>query len=319
MSFVIPVSAPPQTGLEQDPVMPDFEHAHFYFHHTIDSSLEILWQLGISSARISIRMVGFDGPLGKIVGQDPAAGTPLAPNVTVALLVSGLGTFHQLPVGMWDAGGDGEMGTKEIVELFDDSVQKAAHWVREGARIFDIHPDNRPACGRWINLFGLEASQWPEENWYELALLLPQLHQIAGRQDGIRLALKQLLNLDLLEIRKRQRTLMVAPRDLSLLGMQASVLGADFCLGNRLESVRAWEIRIGPLSLARYDEMQEEANRQRLDAVLRLSIPFHQSYEVSYLVLDPRRAPELGIRERNSCLGVNTHLGALQDLPAVTC
>jgi hypothetical protein len=308
----------PQTGLTQDPVMPDFEHAHFYFHHTVDSSLEILWQLGISSSRISIQMVGFDGPLGRVVGQEPPPGTRLTPNLTVKLLVSGLGTFQQLPVGMWDAGGDGEIGTKEIVELFDDPLQKAAHWVREGARIFDIHPDNRPACGRWINLFGLDAAPWPEENWYELALLLPQLHQLAGRQDGIRLALKQLLNLDLLEIRQRRRLLMVAHRDLSLLGVQASILGVNYCIGNRLETVRSWEVRIGPVTLARYYEMQEEPSRRRLDATLRLCMPFHQDFEVSFLVLDPQRAPRLGMETENSRLGINTHLGPPKETLAGT-
>src|ERR1017187_1208621 len=100
--------------------MPEMAAPQYGFRHTIDSALETLEHLGISSRRLTIRMAGLGWPAGWIVEQKPGAGTPLAPDSAVELSVAGLGLFHTLPVGMWDRAGDGNIGTQEIVELFDD-------------------------------------------------------------------------------------------------------------------------------------------------------------------------------------------------------
>jgi hypothetical protein len=291
------------------PLMPEMAAPQYGFRHTIDSALETLEHLGVSSRRITIRMAGLGWPSGWIVEQKPDAGMPLTPDTAVELSVSGLGLFHCLPVGMWDRGGNGQIGTQEIVELFDDPFQKAAHWIWEGARVYNLRPEDKVACGRWIKLFGIEPAEWPEENWYELALLLPSLQRLAGHEESMRMALRQLLGVEVFEIIPRPRFLPVPPEHRCALGRRNWQLGIDTVVGRRVEDLRALEIRLGPLTLARYGELQRPESQLRLAAVLDLCMPLHQPWRVSYEVLDRRRAPRLGLAESNACLGVNSYLG----------
>src|SRR6266700_3174851 len=173
--------------------MPDFSRSHYGFHHTVDSALEILQDLRVSPVRITIRMAGRGWPTCWVVEQSPGPGTILSKDTAVSLAVAGLGFFHALPVGMWEKGGETEPGTQEILELVDDPIRKAAHWIREGARLFDIRPENPMDCARWIALFGLSADDWPQETWYNLALLLPSLQRLAGKERGVRFTLRLLL------------------------------------------------------------------------------------------------------------------------------
>jgi hypothetical protein len=289
--------------------MPDLASPHFHFHHTLHSALEVLARLGISGPRITIRVAGPGFKPDWIVAQEPAAGTPLRPDEVVHLSIAGLGFFHQLPVGMWERSRDGEIGTRELVELFDDPYQKARHWIREGARVFDLHPDNLGACSKWLSLFGLNADDWPAAMWYELALLAPELFRSAGRAEGLRKALKQLLDLDTLEIRLRADWLRLPQAELSLLGARSSELGVDTILGDKLENGQAWDIRVGPVTLAKYDAMQTPQNQSLLHQVVKMCVLMTQRYDISWAVLDPDRPPRLGFMEQNACLGVNSWMG----------
>jgi hypothetical protein len=296
--------------LELDyPKMPDLASPHFHFRHTVHSALESLSRLAISSPRITIRMAGPGWRPDWVVAQEPPPGTPLRPDTIIQLWVAGLGFFHNLPVGMWERGGDGAIGTQELTGIFDDPLQKARHWVREGARVFDLHPDNRTACGRWIALFGFDPQQWPEATWYELALLSPALYRLAGTEQGVRKALKQLVRLDLYAIRPKPHWLWLEAADLSRLGARSSELGFNLILGDRRAVKRAWDVCIGPVHLDRYFEMQAPDNQQLLQRVFRLCVPFDQAYDVSWHVLNPERAPRLGYLEANSCLGINSWVG----------
>jgi hypothetical protein len=296
-------------ALSSLPQMPDVAHSHYGFHHNVHSALETLSGLGISSRRVTVRMAGLGYPSGWVTGQQPEAGAVLTPDAIIVLRVAGLGLFHHLPVAMWDTGGEAAVGTREIVELFDDPFQKAAHWIWEGARVYDIHPGNLPACARWITLFGIEPADWPEENWYQLALVLPQLHAVAGREEGLRMALHHLLDLDLLEIRFHPAFSYLPAEKLSQLGRKSSQLGIDAIVGDRVEDLRSSEVRIGPVTLRRYYEFQQKPNRRRLEAVLKFCLPFHQSFKHSFEVLDRHRPPRLGSEEENARLGINSHMG----------
>jgi len=291
------------------PPMPDLATPYFHFHHTLHSGLEVLSMLGISGPRITIQMGGPGWRQNWIVKQEPAPGTPLRPDVVVRLTVAGLGFFHYLPAGMWERSPEGEIGTKEIVELFDDPFQKARHWVQEGARVFDLHPENPAACLKWIGLFGLDPNDWPATVWYELALLAPELHRLAGRAEGLRKVLKQLLGLDALEIRTHPDWLRLERTELSLLGNQSSELGIDLILGDRAPNPNLWEIRIGPMPLAKYEAMQSPENQRLLDLAVHLCVPLCQRHKFTWIVLDPGKPPRLGFLEENACLGVNSWMG----------
>jgi predicted component of type VI protein secretion system len=210
---------------------------------------------------------------------------------------------------MWDTGGDVEPGTQEIAELFDDPLQKAAHWIRQGARLFDVGLDNLPACRRWLTLLGVNPDEWPREKWYALALLLPNLHRVAGKESGIRLALQMLLDLPLLKVERSRAFTYLPEDDLSRLGTQASRLGTDLVLGDRAEDLECLTLVLGPVPLATYRAFQGDPGRREIDIVLGLCAPCFQPYRIRWTVNYPDRSPRLGFQEENARLGVNSHLG----------
>jgi Type VI secretion, TssG len=293
------------------PMMPCLETGFWGFHHTVDSALKVLSDLGLSASRVTLRMEGRGHPSRWVVFQEPKPGTRLTGDVRVELSISGLGYFHDLPVGMWDVGGEEEPGTREILEPIDDPLQKAAHWIREGAMLFDIGPSNFEACSRWISLFGLRPGEWPLESWYPLSLLLPHMQDIADTAEGIRLAFQLLLHLQISEVRFLPSTRSFPKEEWSLLGERSCRLGIDAVLGNRLEDLAGIWIVAGPISLSVYKKFQEDENKQLITNVLALSVNCRRMCRVTWLVEDRERPPRLGYESQNGRLAINSHLGRL--------
>jgi hypothetical protein len=289
--------------------MPDLAQSFCGFHHNLDSALAMLCELKIPVHRVTIRMEGKGYPTRWIVEQSPAPGTAVDPGTSIELTVAGLGYFHSLPVGMWDKGGEAEAGTQEIVELLDDPLQKAAHWIREGARLFDIHPDNPAACARWITLFGVSPDAWPQETWYPLALLLPNLQSLAGTERGLRFALHLLLELPLKEIRRSPSFRYITEEDFSRVGRHHSRLSVDTIIGDRKEEIAKLTLVLGPVPLDTYYDFQQEQKSNLLKAVLGLVATCYQEHSIAWDVEDRARAPKLGQGRQNGILGINTHLG----------
>ncbi len=290
--------------------MPDLTQAQYGFHHTVNSALEIFAGLGVSASRITLRMAGRGMPSRWIVSQRPAPGKPLDSGEIIELDVAGLGYFHNLPVAFWDSGGESAIGTREILGPIDDPYQKAAHWLREGARLFDISANNFDACARWIALFGLNPDHWPQETWYNLSILLPSLQSLAGKEYGMRFALHLMLGLPLELIRRQQRFRFLDQTNLSLLGGRMSRLGVDAIVGDRVEDLALLTLVIGPVPLDTFYAFQQEDKKSLLDAVVYLIAPCHQRYRVAWSIEDRAKAPRLGVEERNSRLGLNSYLGA---------
>ena len=289
--------------------MPCLESGFFGFHHTVDSALQSLAALGVPAERVCLRMDGRGYPSRWVVAQDPPPGTELTPGVRITLTIAGLGYFHNLPVGMWDTGREGAAGTKEIVGTLDDPLQKAAHWLRQGARLFDLQPDNFAACSRWISLFGLTPDDWPQETWYNLSLLLPSVQRLAATEHGIRLMFQLLLHLPIHEIRYFPSSRSLPEADCSFLGAKFNRLGTDYVLGNEMEDLSGIMLRVGPISLPDYYACQHSETKQLISSVLDLCMSFHRRCWVSWLVADPGKSPRLGIEEENARLGINSHLG----------
>lgn len=296
--------------IEKTEVMPDLTWPRHGFHHTADSALMNLMQLGVGADRITIRKAGRGWQPLRVVEQYPAAGQALTPDVTVELAVEGDGAFFHLPVGMHEASREGQIGTREFVSLFDDAIEKAAVYVRLGGLFFDVRQSNPAGCKRWIELFGIDPDAWPQERWYRLAILLPCLRYLAGRERGLRLALRLLLGLEVSAINWCPRRTMMAAEDRSLLGERAGRLGVDLILGDGVDDEASMEITLGPISLAEYWRHQTEEGQYRLNQVMRLVAPYHWVYELKWLVGDSSRAPRLGVEIENAVLGVNSHLGS---------
>lgn len=296
---------------DHSPVMPCLESGFFGFHHTVDSALKVLSELGVSPSRITLRMDGRGLPSRWVVAQDPPPGSDLGPGVNVALSVAGLGYFHALPVGMWDKGGDEGPGTREIMELLDDPLQKATHWIREGARLFDIQPDNLNACSRWISLFGLIPEDWPTEIWYNLSLLLPSLQQLAATERGIALIFQLLLQLPVNEIQYFPAFRKLPESDLSLLADCYCRLGVDSIVGDRVEDLAGVLLEVGPVALETYYEYQQDEKKRLFTEVLDLCMSCQRKCRAKWVVLDQKKSPRLGHEAQNARLGINSHLGQL--------
>jgi hypothetical protein len=300
-------SAPSWSG----PVMPDVRWPQYGFYHTVDSALASLARAGIAPERITLKKAGRGWQKGRVVQQAPPTGSPLTDDVAVELTVEGDGLFALLPIGMRDLGPDPERepGIRELAALCDDPLEKAAYYVRQGGLYFDVRPDNAPGCARWIHLFGIDPHAWPRESWYPLAVLLPRLQDLAGREAGVRLALKVLLDLDVAAIHWQARRTRLSPDALSRFDARASRLGIDLIVGDGLEDEAALDITLGPVSLPVYLQHQTAEGRHRVQQVLQLVLPYHLDAAVRWVVGDTHRAPRLGIDQENSVLGINTHLG----------
>ena len=290
------------------PLMPDLISPQFGFCHTVDSALASLSRAGVSSDRITIKKAGRGWLKQRVVEQEPPAGSLLTPDAVINLAVEGDGFLYHLPTGMRESAKEGEIGTEEFTSLFDDAIEKAAYYARQGGFYFDLQPENRTGCARWIRLFGVAPEAWPVGSWYRLAVVLPCLHYMAGREVGLRLALKVLLDLDVAAITRRATWTRLDPDQVSLFGQRATRLGSDLVISDGMEDEMSLEVTLGPVSLDEYREHIQE-NERRIRQVLDLALPYHFSYSVCWLVGDSSSAPRLGIDQENSVLGVNTHLG----------
>jgi Type VI secretion, TssG len=294
---------------QQYPTMPNFAQGTAGFAHTVGSAVHVLDGLGVAESRLTLRMAGLGRPSLEIVRQHPPPGTPLTPSLAVTLWFAGLGFFDALPLPMRESGGEAEVGTRELCQLFDDPLQKAAQWLRAGAPLFNIGPGKFGACRRWLALFGMESATWPEELLYPLALLAPTLARMAARQVGIELAFLALLGLPICKFQYRAAHRLIEPRERSLLGSHASRLGSDFLLGDRQLDTDSITIQLGPVSLDTYIRFQSELGRRLIQMTTDICTSAYQSHSIAWVVEDARQAPRLGIASKNSRIGINFHLG----------
>jgi len=298
----------PAAPLRRMPAFAEGTHAH---SHSIHSALASLTALGVSPHRIVVRCTGRESvAAGTVVRQQPAPGMPIFPDTSVHLDIAGLGFSHSLPVGMWDSGGETHAGTREILEPFDDPLEKLRHWFHEGAPLFRISPEDPAACARWLRLFGVKASDWPSSLWYRLASLVASVSQLSCSQDGCAFVLHALLDLPVQSFSYRPSVSALPSTALSSLGTHASRLGVDLLMGDSVEDLATLQIEIGPVSLEMYEHYTErEEGMALLRRSLEMIMPVSTHYDVRWSVLDRNRTPRLGMKAHNARLGINTHMG----------
>jgi hypothetical protein len=296
--------------IEKVNLMPDVIQPRHGYHHTIDSALLTLLRMGVGTDRITIRKAGRGWGRSRVIGQQPAAGAPLTQEMVVELTVEGDGMFYHLPVGMREASRDGEIATRELVSIFDDAVEKAAVYMRLGGPFFNVRPENPGGCARWIKLFGIEPEDWLKEKWYKLAILLPCLRYLTGRESGLRLSMRMLLDLEIASISWRPRRTLMDASDRSLLGSRDSRLGVDLIVGDGIDDEALMEITLRAETLEKFRRHQTNEGQKRINQVMRLVAPYHWVYRFKWLIGDIDRAPRLGEEIENAVLGVNSHLGS---------
>ena len=312
MELVSPSSAQQTTAQAVPPrVMPALAGGTHGYTHSVHSALVSLRALEVNAGQIALRRAGRDAHAsGTVVRQRPAAGTPLSPGTLIELDIAGLGFTHALPVGMWDSGGERGAGTREILEPFDDPLEKLKHWFHEGAPLFHLAPEEGAGCARWLALFGIDADEWPRRLWYRLASLIADVAQLSCTEEGCALVLQVLLRLPVYRFSYHPTLAVLPEAALSRLGGRASRLGVDLLLGDAVEDLATTEIEIGPVSLETYERFAEtEDGKDLLHRVLELLMPIATGYDVRWLLEDQTQPPRLGIAAANSRLGLNTHMG----------
>ena len=300
-------------------LMPDLVSPGLSYRHTQASAIESLLAAGVPESKISFRFEGCGGRPGLIAAQDPPPGTSHENADRVVITVSGFGLFHDLPFGMRLNTEDGDqVSTCELLGLFDSEIIRFAYWRDEAPLLFGIGPGRDEANARWLHLFGFDPDLWPKEKHFTLCSLVPVLHRIAGTEDGIRLVLRKLTGLEISEFRYRPHFVPVSTEDRNSLQVDAKEgsrtarnlrLGLDTVLGMRIEVARRCELRLGPMPLDKWRELKSEAGERQLKQALSLCMPLSVAYSYSFVVGDPGCAIQLGRAERNSVLGVNSHLG----------
>ncbi|MBO0859044.1 MAG: type VI secretion system baseplate subunit TssG [Chloracidobacterium sp.] len=296
-------------NIEKPDLMPDLTKPRHGFHHTIDSALLALLRMGVGTDRITIKKAGRGWKRSRVIGQMPVAGAPLGREAVIELTVEGDGMFLHLPVGMREASREGEVGTQELLSIFDDAIEKASVHMRLGGLFFDVRPENHRGCARWIKLFGVEPEDWPKERLYRLAVLLPCLRYLTGRESGLRLAMRMLLDIEIASIAWRPRRTLMDPADRSSLGSRDSRLGVDLILGDGIDDEALMEITLRAETLEKYHYHQTDEGQKLIKQVMRLVAPYHWVYRFQWLIGDVSRAPRLGIEIENAVLGVNSHMG----------
>lgn len=291
--------------------MPAFVSGTSAHLHSVDSALVSLAAIQVPQSRIQLRRAGRSGlASGTIVRQSPAAGAPITGNTMVELEIAGLGFTHALPVGMWDSGGEAAAGTREILQGFDDPLEKLKHWFHEGAPLFRIAPDDLAACERWLALFGVRAADWPRSIWFRLASLMARMPQLSCSQSGCAFVLDVLLGLPVRSFSYLPNETTIPGSALSGLGARSSKLGVDLVLSDRIEDLAILQVELGPVPLATYERFREtEAGAALLARTLGLVMPCSNPYQITWTVTDQTKLPRLGIAEENARLGINTHLG----------
>jgi hypothetical protein len=295
--------------------VPDFVNAGRVAAHTIDSALQALVLLGVEPARVVVETIARGWPAGTVVSQDPPPGTPLTGQTRIRLVVSEHGGLESLPYPMRESH-DTQFGSDRLMALFDDPLQKLAHFVRLGGGHFALDPADPLTARRWIeDIFQLDATRWAEQRWYAIARLLPMLHRLAGHEAGIRLALRVVFDLPLAALELRSAAAPAAAPAQARLGVLNSRLGVDAVAGSTTKSQQAVAVRLGPISLPVFRSATAPGEGAQRDALYALLLPLNLAGPVveQWVVGDPAADVRLGGAgddEAEAVLGVNTYLGS---------
>jgi hypothetical protein len=179
---------------------------------------------------------------------------------------------------------------------------------------------------RWIEeVFQLDPSPWAPERWPALARLLPVLHRVAGRREGLALALGLVFGLPLAGVALEPRVVRAAPRGSLALGAAAARLGVDALLGPGRAEVATLALTLGPVPLDAYARHRGPALAAERRAVYALVAPaaLAAGVEERWVVGDPGAPSRLsgqplgaaagGAPTEPAALGLTARLGPPPD------
>jgi hypothetical protein len=278
------------------PRMPDLVRPRRGARHTVDTALRALRAAGVDDARVVVESAGAGWAPNAVVRQQPAPGVPLTPHARVVLAVSGVGALEALPYALRDVD-ESAFGVDPLLALLDNPVHKLRHHLRGGGEFFALRAGDPVSARRWIeHVFQLDPTPWARERWPALARLLPALHRLAGRHEGLALALRLVFGLPLAAVGLERRVVRAAPRGSLALGAMAARLGVDALLGEGRAEVARLALTLGPLSLPDYYEHTRAGLAAERRALYALVVPaaLAGGVEERWVVGDPDTPARLG-------------------------
>ena len=293
------------------PRMPDFCAPRRGVRHSIDSAIPALERLGVDAERVVLRSAGAGWIPGTVVAQEPAAGTELGSQTRVVLEVAGTGSLESLPFALREDS-DAEMRADAIFALFDNPLLKLRFAVRQGGGFLELRPDEPATSLRWIEgIFRISPNPWPKRRWYAVARLLPVLHRVAGRAEGIPLALRLVFGLPVVGVRIVSGLVSIPVENRTRLGEANGRLSTDATIGVGLRATTAIEVEIGPVSLDVHREHLGAGERAQREAVYKLVLPahLHGAVRERWTVGSPAEPPRLRDEWQPAALGLNSYLG----------
>jgi hypothetical protein len=278
------------------PRMPDFVRPRRGARHTVDTALRALRALGVDDARVVVESAGAGWEPNAVVRQHPPPGAPLGDRARVTLGVSGVGALEALPYALRDVD-ESAFGVDPLLALFDSPVHKLRHHLRGGGEFFALRAGDPVTARRWIEqVFQVDASAWAPARWPAVARLLPALHRVAGREEGLRLALDLVFGLRLAAVALERVVVPAAAGERCALGTAASRLGVDALLGAGRAEVARLVLTLGPVPLGVYLDHQgvaAAAERRALYALV-ASVALATSVRERWVVGDPGTPARLG-------------------------
>jgi len=228
----------------------------------------------------------------------------------VRLVVAGSAGINSLPYPLRDSH-DEEFRVDRLFGLFDNPITKLALHVREAGEFFSLRPEDRARSRRWIEeVFGFAGSPWPEPDLYAVALMLPTLHHLAGREVGIEVAFRLVFGLPVRSIRLLGTAVEIRSGRRTRLGSEYSRLGMDAVAGIGPKKVTGVEVEFGPLTVAEYRKALNPTHRELRQELYRLVLPLHllEAVVERWRVGDPSDSIPIGTDEGEILLSCNSYL-----------
>lgn len=291
-------------------IMPDFCTPTRGVRQDIDAALATLRLLDVPPDRIRVERIGGGWKMGTVVRQLPSPGTMIRPTTRVVLYVSAPAGVDALPYAMRHEEEKG-FGVVELMPVFDSPTAKLETFIREAGGFLELRPDDPRTAWRWIReIFAVHPPSWPDEYLHALARLLPALHQVAGTEDGVRVALRTVFDLPVTEVVVSPGLLRMRPALQTRLGVSNGRLGVDAVIGDGITVLAHVTVRIGPVTLdqfVQHDTVEMRGFRNMLYALVLPSAMLRPTDE-RWHVTAPARGCVIGGPSEAVRLGINSRL-----------
>ncbi len=298
-------AAPPRR-----PTMPDFCTPMRGVRQDVDSALATLRYLALPLDRVRIERIGGGWKKGTVVRQQPAPGTALGATTRVVLFVSAPAAVDALPYAMRHEQ-DGQFGVVDLMPVLDAPLAKLDVYVREAGGFLELRSEDSRTAWRWIReMFALHPKSWPADRLHALARLLPALHSVAGTENGVRVALRTVFELPVVDVTITKRLLPMRAALHTRLGVRNGRLGVDAVIGDGITALAHARIHLGPVSIDQYLQHATAEMRSYRDILYDLVLPsaMLRPVEERWTVTSPARGCVIGGTSAAVRLGINSRL-----------